>query len=171
MIPPINPVNSVNFKTFHEQKNIKSIKYCFVDFDGTLRHDTPEGYAVATPEEVVVFPWAIERLKEAKAKGYFIIGATNQNYYSNVKGPEFVQMMIDETLRKLGMKFPVFFSQKKEQSKPNPWMLEQAEYKFGKADKKTSVMIGDMPDKDGGAAANFGIRYIHVAEWKSDGVP
>jgi HAD superfamily hydrolase (TIGR01662 family) len=154
-----------------EKTGTSSIKYCFVDFDETLRHATPEGYAVATPEEIEVFPWAIERLKEAKKQGYFIVGITNQNYYSRTRGAEYVQMMCDATLEKLGMKFPVFFSQTPAESKPNPWMLEQAEKKFGKANKVSSVMVGDRPDKDGAAAKNFGIPYVHVDQWKEKGLP
>lgn len=160
----------MKFRSFYEEHNAQLIKYCFVDFDDTIRQATPEGYAPGSIEDVKVFPWAIERLKEAKAQGYFLVGATNQNYYSNLKGPEFVQTIIDETLRQVGFKFPVMFSQSKSQSKPNPWMLERAEKIYGKADKNTSVMVGDNVEKDGGVATNFGIRYVHVDEWKEKGL-
>lgn len=58
---------------------LKPTPVLYVDIDSTVRH----GYAelkrlVTTAEDVVIYPTALAKLKEAKAKGWRIIGITNQ---------------------------------------------------------------------------------------------
>lgn len=51
----------------------------YLDIDGTVRHGKDElGYFVSQPEEVVVFPEAKKLIKEAKAKGWRVVGISNQ---------------------------------------------------------------------------------------------
>lgn len=51
----------------------------FLDLDGTVRHGLSElGRFVNSPEDVVVFPEAVERMREWKAAGGRIVAVTNQ---------------------------------------------------------------------------------------------
>lgn len=50
-----------------------------LDIDGTVRHGFDElGRFVNSPDDVVVFPEAVERMREWKAAGGFIVGVSNQ---------------------------------------------------------------------------------------------
>lgn len=156
----------MNFKEF-----IKSpIKYCFVDFDGTIR-ESVEHHAPTTVDAVKVFPWAHARLLEAQKKGYKIVGITNQSYVTQLVGLEGVKQICDETVRQTGISFPYFFAKTREESKPSTFMVDEAVKQFGPADKATSIFIGDDRAKDEQCAKNFGIKFIYVDDFKDHGVP
>lgn len=57
----------------------RSVPVLFLDIDGTVRHGKDElGRFVNGPEDVVVFPEAVERMRSWKAGGGRIIGVSNQ---------------------------------------------------------------------------------------------
>ncbi len=150
---------------------IGPVKYCFVDFDGTVRELSKEGWAPTKMEDIKIFPWAPARLQEARQKGYVIVGITNQAYTTNLLGEAGVSAICDETVKQLGLYFPYFFAKNRDESKPNTFLIDQAIKKYGEADKATSLFIGDSLDKDGGIAKNFGIKYMTTEEFKEHGVP
>jgi HAD superfamily hydrolase (TIGR01662 family) len=161
---------SISFKDFltkHSHQN--KTKYCFVDFDGTVR-EFNSNHAPYSPEEVKVFPWAKARLEEARNKGYVLIGITNQAKATKLLGAEAVRGICDETIRQLGIQFPYIFSQEESQSKPSTYMLKEAEKTYGPADLSASVFVGDDDSKDGEAARAFHIQFIPVQEFKEHGV-
>ena len=159
----------MSFKDFITEQT-KGVKYLFLDFDGTIRAFVGS-HAPADPSLVKVFPWASQRIQEAQAKGYMVVGITNQQYLTQAIGANKVDEVCQETLRQLGVDFPYFFAHTKEESKPSPFMLEQAEEKYGKADKETSLFVGDSLKDDKGAADNFGIRFMTAEEFRIHGIP
>ena len=58
---------------------MKAIPVLYLDLDGTVRHGKDElGHFVNEPSDVVIFPEALEKMRQAKADGWRIIGVTNQ---------------------------------------------------------------------------------------------
>jgi HAD superfamily hydrolase (TIGR01662 family) len=157
----------MTFKEYVE----KPVKYCFIDYDGTIRNMGKEGHAPSVIEDVQAFPWSQQRIQEALDKGYKVVGITNQSYITQHFGADVAQKMIDETQRQIGIKFPTYFAKSRAESKPGTFMPEQAFKDFGPLDKENSVFVGDDLAKDGGCAKNLGIRHITEKEFKENGVP
>lgn len=158
--------NPSNFKKFVEDEPTKYVNYLFLDLDGTLRESGTEGHAPITIDAVKVFPWVHNAIKKYIDLGFTPIGITNQSYCVNTFGKEPVEACIAETLRQIGINFPVFYAKNKEQSKPNTYMLDKAVKKYGPANKSTSLFIGDDLQKDKGASENFGIRWLSPEQFR-----
>lgn len=57
----------------------RATRVLFLDLDGTVRHGRAElGRFVNSPNDVVLFPEALERMREWKSNGGRIIGVSNQ---------------------------------------------------------------------------------------------
>jgi D-glycero-D-manno-heptose 1,7-bisphosphate phosphatase len=57
----------------------RAVPVLYLDLDGTVRHGKDElGRFVNGPEDVVVFPEAVERMRKWKQGGGRIIGVSNQ---------------------------------------------------------------------------------------------
>lgn len=80
----------------------KSVPVLFLDIDGTVRQgkDDALGRFVNGPEDVVVFPEAVERMKAWKAGGGRIVGVTNQGGIAlGIVDPKQVMAALVETQR------------------------------------------------------------------------
>lgn len=61
------------------EKIMKATSILYLDLDGTVRHGKDElGHFVNEPKDVIIFPEAIEKMRQAKADGWRIVGVTNQ---------------------------------------------------------------------------------------------
>ncbi len=59
--------------------NQKAVSVLYLDLDGTVRHGLDElEHFVNAPEDVVIFPEALEKMRQAKAVGCRIVAITNQ---------------------------------------------------------------------------------------------
>ena len=156
------------FAKFMENKNTP-VKYIFLDLDGTLREHGTEGMAPHTIEAIKVFPWVQARIAEAIRNGFKPVGATNQARSCELFGSKVVEQCIAETLRQIGIDFPVIYAETREQCKPNTYMLDRAEELFGPADKDHSIFVGDDLQKDKVAAEKFGIKWISPEQFRDSG--
>ena len=159
-------VNPSNFKEFIEDESTKLVNYLFLDLDGTLRASGTNGHAPIKIEDVKVFPWVHNAIQKYIDLGFTPIGITNQRYNVETFGKEPVEACINETLRQIGITFPVFYARSKAESKPGTYLLDKAVKQFGPANKSVSLMIGDDLQRDKGVAENFGIRWLSPEQFR-----
>ena len=170
--------------------------YIIVDFDGTLRDIVDRGGKkgpALNSEEVNAYPEIGQRLRQWQNNGWSIFGASNQ------KGPlrrreylgdentteeenaEQAKHAFEETLKQLGVRFPVFFASdtnvymykngkiSKEGTydkayKPNPGMWLSIKSRFGDTEGD-KIMIGDYEPDDGAFAKQIGAEFVHINDF------
>ena len=176
-VPSIIEVNfarMVTIRYYNQQQTDSSKPYLFIDFDGTVRcvvstGDEKKPFRAPTEcDEVEVFPQAVERLKQARDEGYFIVGVTNQSGITSRGIPvSKIEACIEETKRQLEIDFPVYFADNKDEYyKPAIGMGIEAVQQYGAIDFEQSLMVGDNHrNGDRGFAEGMGIRFQYAANY------
>jgi len=196
----------MKFSDFAKGKTKLNTPYIFVDYDDTVRQSVTVvsslgSKSTSAPDQVKnlkVFKDASAGLKLLKAKGYQLIGISNQNgpirkkQFSkdqNNKSIEEIKLCAElfrQTNKLLGINIPVVFSSdnhfcyvdmNKEDiiemtntKKPNTPMVDYITKRFGEIDKMNSFVIGDdYNNTDSGLASKLGIDYVDPGK-KAEGI-
>lgn len=158
-----------------------SIKYLYIDFDGTVRETisdpTPQNPDDRRPpitvDEIKIIPGIPERLQQWREEGWFIVGVSNQSGvekgYITAEG---VEEVAAATMDKMGIYFPFYYAPYKRKGtskqlrlrKPDIGMAWEAINEYGTMDSDNSFMVGDYIS-DEVFAENLGIRYIDVKDF------
>lgn len=156
----------------------ESIKYLFLDFDGTVR-ETIADPSIRNPddrrppfkkEEVVLINGVKEKLKEWDKKGWQIIGVSNQSgVEKGLVTTEEVEQVAAYTMDLLDLYFPFYFAPYKREGteewlslrKPDIGMAVAAIGDWGMIDLDNSFMVGDYYT-DKLFADNIGIGYLDI---------
>ncbi len=149
----------------------------FLDLDGTVRETKSGRVHPIRPWDQVLRPGVIERLSELRARGYAVVGVTNQGGVAyGLLSEDDVQAinrrLTDELapgLFDLVLYCPFHerghvraYRQASECRKPRPGMAFQARDQLG-LDLARSVMVGDM-ETDREFARNAGIGTFYWAD-------
>lgn len=162
----------------------KAVPVLYLDLDGTVRHGYDElGRFVNGPEDVVVFPEAVEMMRRWKAGGGRIIGVSNQGGialgYVTMRQ---VAEAMTETHRRAGELFDKIAwcshhpdAQHPEYArcwcrKPSPGLLIEAALDVSRQHNEfyppyMGLMVGDRPE-DEECARLAGLDFQHAAEWR-----
>jgi HAD superfamily hydrolase (TIGR01662 family) len=155
---------------FKRNPSVYKNKALILDYDGTLR-ETISGEKFPTkPSDVRILPGRIEKLKEYQAKGYNLLGISNQSGVS--KGKLSQQDAIDcfnKTNELLGLFIEVHFCPHSVPPivcycrKPMPGLgiMLVEKYKLNPAD---TIYVGDMTT-DKTFAARCGFKFINQDEF------
>jgi HAD superfamily hydrolase (TIGR01662 family) len=150
-------------------------KALILDFDGTLRDTISGAKYPADPKDIRILPRRVERLREFKAQGYHLLGASNQSGCSKEPGdPRYVsetdaKRCFDATCKMLGVEIDVLFAPDAAgvpstyMRKPMPGMgvLFIEKYKLNPA---ACIMVGDRGD-DRNFAARCGFEFKTAEEF------
>lgn len=142
-------------------------KALFIDRDGTINHDCPYCH---DPDDIVIYPDAVNLIRDYRSRGYLIIVVTNQSglgrkYFTRDELDQFNSALNNE-LRKLGAEYDFLYycphtpEDKCDCRKPRTGMIKKA-CSDHQIDLKGSVMAGDRDDIDGEIARTLGIPFIH----------
>ncbi len=163
----------------------RAVPVLYLDLDGTVRQgkDDALGRFVNGPEDVVVFPEAVEMMRRWKAGGGRIIGVSNQGGVSlGIVSYEKVAAAIRETHRQCGGLFDkIAFCVHHPDAgtpefarcwcrKPKPGLIIESALDcaahFGEYyPPYMGLMVGDRPE-DEHCAANAGLDFQWAAEWR-----
>lgn len=149
----------------------------FVDLDGTVRETYTGRVHPIEPHDQYLRPGVRERLEEYRARGYAIVGVTNQGgvafgtlteadvrainrYLMHKLAPGLFDLILYCPHHPWGHLRQ--YRQESECRKPRPGMAFEARDRLG-LDLGASVMVGDM-DVDQGFAANAGIPTFYWAD-------
>ena len=158
----------------------------FLDLDGTVRHGRAElGRFVNTPQDVVVFPQAVARMREWKASGGRIVTVTNQGGVAlGFLAPDVCQaallrtMELAEHLVDVSMMCPHHPSAADPEvascwcRKPSPGLIFdglrelQALHPEEFYPSELAVFVGDRPE-DEQCAQRAGIRFVSADQWRT----
>jgi len=164
----------------------KAVPVLYLDLDGTVRQgkDDALGRFVNGPEDVVVFPEAVEMMRRWKAGGGRIIGVSNQGGVSlGIVSYEKVAAAIRETHRQCGelfdkIAFCIHHPDAKTPEfarcwcrKPKPGLIIESALDcaahFGEYyPPYMGLMVGDR-DEDRLCAENAGLDFQWAAEWRA----
>lgn len=138
----------------------------FLDRDGTLIHEPPDG--LARPESFQILPNVFEGLRALRAQGYALVMITNQRFSVLPEWQacfEETQRMLFAALKNEGLFFDeVFLCPHVDEDhcncrKPKTGMVDRF-LREHSIDKARSLVVGDRPSADGGIAAAIGVRYV-----------
>jgi D-glycero-D-manno-heptose 1,7-bisphosphate phosphatase len=149
----------------------------FVDLDGTVRETLSGRVHPIKPEDQVLRPGVLERLREYRARGYAVIGVTNQagvafgvlseadvraiNWRLEVElAPGLFDLILYCPYHRYG--HVSRYRRESECRKPNPGMAYTARELLG-LDLGASLMVGDM-EVDSLFAQNAGIPAFFWAD-------
>ncbi|PIR48638.1 hypothetical protein COU80_02930 [Candidatus Peregrinibacteria bacterium CG10_big_fil_rev_8_21_14_0_10_55_24] len=142
------------------------MKVAFLDRDGTLIYEPPDG--IIRPENFRILPGVFASLKSLKEHGYKLVMITNQDLTVNDDSEEnFKQtqkILLDELARE-GIAFDeIFLCPHSEEDhcncrKPKTGMVD-AFFHEHDIDLSVSFVVGDRENADGGFAQNIRVRYI-----------
>lgn len=150
----------------------------FVDLDGTVRHGRDElGRFVNTPDDVVVFPEAVERMRAWRAAGGIVLGVTNQGgialgYITHADHSRCSVVTIERCDGQLDniIVCPHHPDGGCWCRKPRPGLifagLHWAGLNFGTPERSACLMVGDRPE-DEQAAAAAGVRFQWATAWRA----
>jgi len=161
----------------------------YLDIDGTVRQgkDDALGRFVNGPEDVVVFPEAVEMMRRWKADGGRIIGVSNQGGIAlGIVDPDRVLAAMAETARQTEGLFDkiAWCSHHPDASdpemarcwcrKPVPGLLIEAALDLAQRYGEyyppyMGLMVGDRPE-DRQCARLAGLDFLDAAEWRSRAV-
>lgn len=159
------------------------VLYC--DLDGTVRHGKDElGRFVNTPEDVIIFPEAIEMMKRWKKSGGRIIGVSNQGGVAlGLVSYDRVTAAVNMTHEKSGYLFdriavchhhPGADTLEKSRCwcrKPSPGLLIESvhnlsrQYPYEYYPPHLGLMVGDRPE-DAECARLAGVDFQWASEWR-----
>lgn len=162
----------------------------YLDIDGTVRQgkDDPLGRFVNGPEDVIVFPEAVERMREWKGRGGLIAGVSNQGGIAlGLVDEGQVALAMAETHRQADKLFDLILWCKHHPNAKDPEMARCwcrkpsagaiAEAAHGLKDRREDlghlemyppwlgVMVGDRPE-DRACAESAGLSFMDAAEWR-----
>jgi D-glycero-D-manno-heptose 1,7-bisphosphate phosphatase len=170
----------------HGQAPEKAVPVLYLDLDGTVRQgkDDALGRFVNGPEDVVVFPGAVEMMRRWKTGGGRIVGVSNQGgvalgFVSYTK----VAAAMLETQRQTGdlmskICFCVHHPQAKDPEmarcwcrKPSPGLIIEAAIDLGGRFNEfyppyMGLMVGDRPE-DEQCAKLAGLDFRWAADWRA----
>jgi len=161
------PERLENFRNIMKEKPFKN-KAVLIDRDGTIIEHVPY---ISNPEHVKIKKDVVERLKEFKEAGYYIILISNQSGIKKGKitrdQHDKVMERINRLLESQGLRLDdVFFcfstdDDNDPRRKPEPGMIFEARDKFH-LDLSKCLMVGDRDDVDmeAGRRAGVGKRYL-----------
>lgn len=177
----------MNVKPITEEK---AVPVLYLDLDGTVRQgkDDPLGRFVNGPEDVVVFPEAVELMRRWKQGGGRIIGVSNQGGIAlGILTDAQVRAAMNETHRQTGELFDkiAWCSHHPDAAhpemarcwcrKPKPGLIIEASLDLAQHYGEyyppyMGLMVGDRPE-DEGAATAAGLDFAWAAEWRATAVP
>lgn len=165
----------------------------YLDIDGTVRQGKGDalGKFVNGPEDVIVFPEAVERMTEWRDAGGLIVGVTNQGGVGlGIIPYEQMAAALVETNRQTGGLFDHIHVCIHHPRAENPEMARCwcrkpsagaiAEAVYGLAERRYAdghreyypphlgLMVGDM-DSDRECAESARLDFMHAVEWRRDG--
>lgn len=171
----------------------KPVPVLYLDLDGTVRHGFDElGRFVNAPEDVVVFPEAVEQMRHWKAKGGRIVGMSNQGGVAlgHMSKRECAKTML-RTHELADMLFDIVAwcphhpaAEDPEQArcwcrKPAPGLLIESAATLTMRHRgeiyppHMALMVGDL-DEDRECARIASVDFMDAAEWRAqvlDGTP
>lgn len=164
----------------------RATRVLFLDLDGTVRHGRAElGRFVNTPDDVVVFPDAVDRMREWSAAGGRIVGVSNQGGIAlGYLDHEDCRAAMERTMALAENLFDVIIWCEHHPAADDPEMAEC----FGRkpapglvfeglsrlidehADEyyppNLALMVGDRSE-DSQCAARAGIEFMHAEIWRA----
>jgi D-glycero-D-manno-heptose 1,7-bisphosphate phosphatase len=166
-------------------KEERAVPVLYLDIDGTVRQGKGDalGRFVNGPEDVVVFPEAIEMMRHWKAGGGRIIGVSNQGGVSlGIVRYEIVAAAMMETHRQSGKLFDkicfcIHHPDAKTPEfarcwcrKPSPGLIIEAALEVAKQHGEyyppyMGLMVGDRPE-DEQCAKLAGLDFQWAADWR-----
>lgn len=164
----------------------RAVPVLYLDIDGTVRQgkDDPLGRFVNGPEDVVVFPEAVEMMRRWKAGGGRIIGVSNQGGIAlGIVDPTRVAAAMAETQRQTGNLFDKIAwcshhpnAEHPEMArcwcrKPAPGLLIVAALDLAQHRREfyppyMGLMVGDR-DEDEQCARLAGLDFLTAADWRA----
>lgn len=158
----------------------------YLDLDGTVRHGKDElGRFVNGPEDVVVFPEAIQQMLAWKRKGGRIIGVSNQGGIAlGYMGPKENSEAMAETQRQAqGLFDKIAWCSHHPQAadpemarcwcrKPSPGLLIESALALARLHNEfypphMGLFVGDRPE-DRECARIAGLDFMDAAEWRAE---
>lgn len=165
----------------------KAVRILFADIDSTVREGFKElGKLVDRPEDVKVYPGALQQLRSAKAAGWRIVGITNQHRIAEgTLDPHDLMANLEETERQCeGMFELMMVCQHSPKSaepymrdcwchKPMPGHVFRAVYDlmdrhYEYYPPQGCLFVGNR-DTDRQCAINAGIPFMWAEEWRALG--
>ena len=168
----------------------KAVPVLYLDLDGTVRQgkDDTLGRFVNGPEDVVVFPQAVEMMRRWKAGGGRIVAVSNQGgvslgivSYDNVAAAMLeTQRQCDGLFDKIA--FCVHHPQAKLPEfarcwcrKPSPGLIIESALDLAAKHGEfyppyMGLMVGDRAE-DVGCARSAGLSFMDAADWRAQAVP
>lgn len=168
-----------------DQAEPEAVPVLYLDLDGTVRHDKGElGHFINGPDDVTLFPEAVEMMRRWTAGGGLIVGVSNQGGIAmghvtlrNVRAAN------DRTQELSGHAFRLItFCQHHPSApdpaqrecwcrKPSPGMIFMSMEKLVLAlnqpcPPNLALMVGDRPE-DQECAARAGIDFQWAKEWRA----
>lgn len=164
----------------------KAVPVLYLDIDGTVRHGFDElGRFVNTPEDVVVFPEAVEMMRRWKKGGGRIIGVSNQGGIAlgHVSLRDVAKAFVETQAQCHGLFDKIAWCSHHPDAehpemarcwcrKPSPGLLIEAALDI--AHRYTEfyppymgVMVGDR-DEDRECARLAGLDFILASQWRSE---
>lgn len=162
----------------------RPVPVLYLDLDGTVRHGDELGRFVNGPDDVVVFPEAVEMMRRWEAGGGHIIGVSNQGGIALGHITEHdVHAANDRTQELTGQAFSfITFCHHHPGAadpelrdcwcrKPSPGMIIMSMVKLTHALDRScppslALMVGDRP-QDQECARRAGIGFQWAAEWRA----
>jgi D-glycero-D-manno-heptose 1,7-bisphosphate phosphatase len=164
----------------------RAVPVLYLDLDGTVRQgkDDPLGRFVNGPEDVVVFPEAVEMMRRWKAGGGRIIGVSNQGGVAlGIVSYDKVAAAMAETYRQAGKLFDkIAFcchhpnADHPEMArcwcrKPSPGLIIEAALEAAQKHGEfyppyMGLMVGDQPE-DEQCAKLAGLDFQWAADWRA----
>lgn len=167
--------------------NLKKVPLLFLDIDGTVRQGKSDalGKFVNGPEDVIVFPEAVEMMRRWKKDGGRIVGVSNQGGIAlGLVNEEDVRAAMRETLRQCGnlfdeMSYCVHHPSAQEFEKafcfcrkPKPGMLFngvirlRAKHSNESYPPHMTMLVGDRIENQK-CAEFMGIDFMWANEWRA----
>lgn len=163
----------------------KAVPVLYLDLDGTVRHGKDQlGIFVNKPEDVVVFPEALQRMREYKKFGWRIVAITNQGGVAlGFMDFKIAMAILAETQLQCRQSFDqmmmcIHHPDAKEPEmavcwcrKPRIGNIVEAALRLGQRHDEyypphMALFVGDRPeDKD--CAESAGIRFMDAKEWRN----
>jgi D-glycero-D-manno-heptose 1,7-bisphosphate phosphatase len=164
----------------------KAVPVLYLDLDGTVRQgrDDPLGRFVNGPEDVVVFPEAVEMMRRWKAGGGRIIGVSNQggvalgivSFAKVAAGMRKTYMDTERLFDKIAFCVHHPKAEHPEMAKcwcrkPSPGLIIESALEVAQQHKEfyppyMGLMVGDRPE-DEQCARLAGLDFQWAADWRT----
>lgn len=169
------------------EDSFTSVPVLFLDIDGTVRQgkDDALGRFVNSPEDVHVFPEAVERMRAWKEMGGRIVGVSNQGGIAlGIVTPRLVYEAMEETYQQCDGLFDelIWCSHHPNAKdlaqarcwcrKPRPGLaieaatLLTATHQGEKVDISQSMFVGDRPE-DRICASHLNVNFMWAWKWRA----